>query len=434
MALLYGRTFCRGIEIAAMAGWDTDCNAGNVGTILGVAGGIAAIEERYRKPINDSIVLSGISGYLNILDVPSYAKRVVALSLRRRGEPVPPELVIPDGEIDFDFSLPGSTHNLRLSDPTICGLAHEGGRARILYDRIVRGRSCRVFYKPFYRRADFDDERYMPVFSPTVYPGQKVSIRISTERITGEGIALSPYVRDTSTKEIVSLGGLVIREDGRRTIDFIVPELGGAMVDEIGLIIEGNSPEKAADFGCLYIERFSVTGKANYTITLAKQAKEFGSVTPFSHNHGAWELIKREGEAMMEAMCLEHAEAFTGNYFMRDVVVSGSVVPHRGSSHLVSARVQGARRGYYAGLREGGVAVYRHEAGALAELASAPFAWRHEERYELRFTAAGDRLALEVNGKPLVEATDGRFAYGMAGYCMYGSGRCGFGDLSIREL
>ncbi|MCI7606327.1 MAG: ADP-ribosylglycohydrolase family protein, partial [Spirochaetales bacterium] len=36
MALVYGRHFKRGIEIATMAGWDTDCNAGNVGTILGV--------------------------------------------------------------------------------------------------------------------------------------------------------------------------------------------------------------------------------------------------------------------------------------------------------------------------------------------------------------------------------------------------------------
>ena len=66
MALVYGRNFARTVEIATMAGWDTDCNAGNVGTIMGVADGLAGIPTHYRDPINDAIVFSGISGYLNI--------------------------------------------------------------------------------------------------------------------------------------------------------------------------------------------------------------------------------------------------------------------------------------------------------------------------------------------------------------------------------
>ena len=38
MSLLYGKGhFDRTVEIATMAGWDTDCNAGNVGSIMGVA-------------------------------------------------------------------------------------------------------------------------------------------------------------------------------------------------------------------------------------------------------------------------------------------------------------------------------------------------------------------------------------------------------------
>ena len=74
LAMLYGKgDFARTVEIATMCGWDTDCNAGNVGTVLGVMCGISGIPGNYRKPINDGIVLSGISGSLNNLDVPSYA-------------------------------------------------------------------------------------------------------------------------------------------------------------------------------------------------------------------------------------------------------------------------------------------------------------------------------------------------------------------------
>ncbi len=37
MSLLYGRNFPRAVEFNIMSGWDTDCNAGNVGTIMDVA-------------------------------------------------------------------------------------------------------------------------------------------------------------------------------------------------------------------------------------------------------------------------------------------------------------------------------------------------------------------------------------------------------------
>ena len=43
MALLYGEgDFSRTIQIANMGGWDTDCNVGNVGAIMGVAAGWTA--------------------------------------------------------------------------------------------------------------------------------------------------------------------------------------------------------------------------------------------------------------------------------------------------------------------------------------------------------------------------------------------------------
>ena len=57
-----------------MCSWDTDLQLqGNVGTILGVACGLEGLPAHYRDPINDEIVLSGISGYLNILHIPSDA-------------------------------------------------------------------------------------------------------------------------------------------------------------------------------------------------------------------------------------------------------------------------------------------------------------------------------------------------------------------------
>ena len=78
LALLYGEgSFSRTVEIATMCGWDTDCNAGNVGTIAGVLYGLDAIPPHYRAPINDGIVLSGASGSLEYSRYPDVFAQVV---------------------------------------------------------------------------------------------------------------------------------------------------------------------------------------------------------------------------------------------------------------------------------------------------------------------------------------------------------------------
>lgn len=438
LAMLYGRDFNRSIEIATMCGWDTDCNAGNVGTIMGVAFGPEGIAPHYRNPINDSVVLSGISGYLNILDIPTYCKELALLGYSLAGEAAPESLTksVKAGEIHFDFELTGSTHNLRLSNKIGCSLRHSverafsgSGSAEILFDRMSRGQKCKIYYKPFYRRDDFDDERYMPVFSPTAYPGQTVSMMVYADRYSGESIILNPYVRNSSSKQDILLGGMVVKEEGWNKITFTIPELEGAMVDEIGLLFEANSPDKNRDFGCLYIDDFSITGKGSYTIDISKQKKEFASITPFSHNHGAWEIE----QGVMEAMCLEHAEAMTGNYYMADVTVTGRITPHTGKSHLVSARVQGALRGYYGGFTADGVAIFCNNNG-MRQLASCPFEWEYDREYFVKIVAQGDLLTLFVDGRKLLQVQDNTLAYGMAGYAMYELGRCGFGNLSIEEL
>jgi ADP-ribosylglycohydrolase len=448
MALLYSRNFAEGIEIATMAGWDTDCNAGNVGTILGTAYGIEGIPEHYRRPINDGVVLSGISGSLNILDIPGYAKTLASFSYRLDKKPVPELFASKAGAIDFDFLLPGSTHNFRVSNPAALRLRHVPARDRgagapagsleLLFDRMVRGQSGRVFYKPFYRREDFDDERYMPVFSPVVYPGQELFISFTLERLSGESVMISPYVRNTWNKECIALGGAVYRDEEKHQLRFVIPSddprIAGAMIDEIGLIFEGNSPEKNKDLGCLYIDRFKAEGKARYTIAMEKQCKEFASITPFSHNHGAWELVRHEsGVVYMEAMAAEHAEAMTGNYYMEDAELGGSILPHSGFSHLAGLRIQGALRGYYAGFHGEGRAVIVKHNKTLTGLASVSFPWQHEKLYHIGFSARGSLLTLEIDGRPLLECEDHEFRYGMAGYALYGMGRCGFGDLSIKE-
>ena len=170
-ALFYGDgDFSRTVEIACMCGWDTDCNAGNVGTIAGVYCGLSQIPDKYRRPINDSVVLSGISGYLNILDIPTYAKEIAAHGYAALGEEVEDRLRVNPEEISFDFLLPCMTHNMRVSNYYYATINPSGNESFmdqnalcILIDNLEYD-SCRIYYKSFYGREDFSDERYFSGF------------------------------------------------------------------------------------------------------------------------------------------------------------------------------------------------------------------------------------------------------------------------------
>ncbi len=448
LSLLYGGgDFCRTVEIATMCGWDTDCNAGNVGTVVGVLCGVDAIPAKYRGPINDSIVLSGLPGSLNVLDIPSFSRKLAAAGYRLAGEALPAPLAAAlaagDGEaaLRFDFALPGSTHGLRVSDPVPFAIAHRelppaaGGEARGClewrFDRIEREMSGRLFYKPFYRRADFDDERYSPTFAPTARPGMKARVAFSLERWEGEKLGVNGYVRESWGGKLVPTTVPVFPLPGKEyLVEFELPEVAGSQIDEVGLLLTGFSGAKKRDSGRILVSSFEISGKARYTIDIAKQALEFGCVTPFSHDKGNWTI---EG-ARMHLMTHEKCASYTGGYAVRDQRVSALVTPLAGTSHLLVARAAGAMRGYWAGFDGAGrAAIYRNDFG-LARLAQAAFPWEAGREYRLSLEAIGDRLTLLVDGGKLLEARDGTHAAGMVGCAAAEAARALYGEFEVEEL
>ena len=48
--------------------------------------GLPGVPARYREPINDTVILSGVSGYLNMVDLPTLAKELCATACALRGD------------------------------------------------------------------------------------------------------------------------------------------------------------------------------------------------------------------------------------------------------------------------------------------------------------------------------------------------------------
>ena len=438
LAMLYGAgDFNRTVEIATMCSWDTDCNAGNVGTVLGVLTGLDGIAPHYRAPINDGVVLSGISGYLNILDLPTYAKELARTGYVLAGEAVPQELEETEGELHFDFELPGSTHNFRTSDPFFLTLKHSTAQAaqgtgslEILVDRMVRGNRARVYYKPFYTRADFSDERYKPVFSPQVYSGQTMEMQLYFDQWAGwDSIFVSPYFRTVSDQKIHTHGFIKIKPGQWQTISCTIEDTQGDMIDEVGIVVEGDTPTTVKTLGKLYLDEFRVFGKADYSIDLAKQKKELATVTPFAVNHGAWEIEN----GRLGLMCCEESLAYTGNYYAKDIRVQAEVELENGDFPVLLLRARGAKQSYMAGFQGGNVCIWRQDFG-LEELARAPFPVEYGRAYQLTFQAVGDTLSVDVDGANVLQVQDSTFTSGMVGLGACSMGRTFFGKLHIQEL
>lgn len=439
MAILYGAgSLPRTAEIATMAGWDTDCNAGNAAAIVGTFQGLDASWDKYRKPINDFLVTSGVIGSVNIVDIPSFARELTVLALELAGREVP-DLWREDFTrrgLRFDFDLPGSTHGFRTEGFNQISLKHsderqvEGSRGSldILLDRLERGQGGRVFWKPFYRRADFDDERYRPMFTPVVDAGQVVRFKLWLDPWNGDGhLRVAPYVRRAMSGAIEETGAWhVPSSEGWQDYEFVVPE-GDEAIDEIGISIEYFGRLKF--LGRLFLADFSVSGKGHLAIDPKLEKQEWGGITRFTWNRGHWSLQN----GVIHAHTAEDADAWTGHGYMRDVTVSARITPLAGASHLVAARVQGTSRFYAAGFEDGAAVIVKEDHGRT-ELARVPFERQLGVPVTLALTARGDELVLSVDGAEVARARDGQFAYGQAGLRMASAGRMTIARLEVAEI
>ena len=71
LALLYGDDdFQKALMIVNTCGWDTDCNSGNVGCLMGIKNGLAGIEAGpdWRGPVADRLYLPTADGGRAITD------------------------------------------------------------------------------------------------------------------------------------------------------------------------------------------------------------------------------------------------------------------------------------------------------------------------------------------------------------------------------
>ncbi|TVY07852.1 ADP-ribosylglycohydrolase family protein [Paenibacillus cremeus] len=453
LSLLYGAgDFSKTINICNMCGWDTDCNVANVATIMGVRGGIACIDEKWRKPINDFLCCSSVIGSLNILDIPWCATYIAKIGYKLAGEPVPQKWagIFEAKGLHFHFEYPGSTHTFRLehNDPlpvqgwisNAAVSSEEGGRSlKVLFDNVQGGCAYRAYHQTYYRPDDFNDSRYDPCFSPILYPGQTMEAKVMHPGPASQRVMARLYVKDGNSGTDY-YGEAVQLTSGKWTsLEFNIPSLRGVCLEHAGIefIPMDGKGVKGPSLVC-YIDDVKFSGKPNYSVDFAGERLEKWTglhieVSQMTYLRGIWTL--EDGE-LSGSYYGEPAESYTGQLEWEDYRFESVVVPKLGDHHRVSFRVQGGIRSYAVGFAPNGKLVLYKNDNGYSVLTEAPCDWTLEQAATISVKAEGNRFQIAVNGAPYIDYRDENQPYlsGMVGFSNAGGSHTHYRSFSVAGI
>ena len=452
LSLLYGEgDFDRTLNICNMCGWDTDCNVGNVATIMGVCGGLEAIDERkWRKPVHDFLACSSVVGSPNIMDIPFGASYIANLAYQICGEQPPqPWKRLWEQRMDScHFEFPGSTHSMRArmkngrseGEPErefdLRGteeMAFTGMRSlKTVVKPVQEGEAFLVYKKTYYRPADFHDSRYDPAFSPILYPGQSLHAAVCAGRME-RGMKARLYVRGGNGRKEY-FGEWQELEPGRwENLTWKIPKMDGEVLEEAGVCFLAGEREHGDDC-CVYLDDLYWEGAPSYRLDPAKERVEVWpglhrEVSQFTRQKGL--LYLEDGRIHLS--CSDLGEAYTGGWNWKDYRVSCRVTAHTGSWHLIQARVQGAMRSYAFGLLPDGEIALLKKDGKDAVLCRERYDWEPGKEYTLFMDVKGAQIRGGIADGPELTYTDanGPYLYGSIGLAVRDGSHLSCGEIVV---
>lgn len=393
LSLLHsGGDFDEGMRIVNTSGWDTDCNAGNVGCVLGVLGGLAAFTKQpWREPVADRCFIPAAEPGDCITDAVRETYRVVNTARSQRGLPC----LVPKDGARFHFSLPGSTQGFVTPTPT-AKVGNSEGRLEVRFRRRAEVATW-TFIPPSH--IDFVSG-YQLIGSPTIYSGQTLWARVgacsrNTEPI--EATLFLSHYRENDTLERMHGPSLVLTPGEERTVEWPVPDCDGYPIAEVGFEVSAVPDEDLT----LLVDWLGWTGTPHLTLR-PRRGRMWGRawapcLDRFQHERdGYGHLVQDEGIGLL----------VQGTREWQDYRLTARATPHLAKRFGIAVGVQGLRR-YYAFVldREGKACLIKQRYGELT-LAEAAYPFELYRAYDLALDFAPGRLRAWIDGSLLFELED----------------------------
>jgi ADP-ribosylglycohydrolase len=407
LALLYApHDFHTAMTIVNTAGWDTDCNSGNVGCLLGIMLGLEGLEggPDWRGPLADRTLISASDGSYAVNDAVRISYDIANLGRRLAGlEPLP----APKEGAQFHFSLPGSVQGFMAEaddvQPDLLQIEHgelsTWPALALCFKGLARGRAAAALTPVFAPPNVGEMRTYDLQSSPRVYPGQTLRARVVADGANRGPVALSlrikAYGRDDRLFPFDSPAtNLAPGED--RVIEWTIPDLDGQPVQQIGVALAAAGPR--AD-GVVWLDWLGWSGAPQLSLRRPNEPSSLwrqswvNNVSFFSKNFAsAFRISQDRGTGLI----IHGARDWT------DYRVSSECTIHHGAGAGLAARVQGIRR-YYAVMLEPGnkARLIKRRDDERTVMAEAPFPWTLERAYRFSIEARGNEIIARIDGAQL---------------------------------
>ncbi|KAJ5570170.1 uncharacterized protein N7459_009600 [Penicillium hispanicum] len=432
MALLYGgHDFHHAMHIINTCGWDTDCNSGNVACLVALMHGLSAFQggPDWLGPLADRAIISSADGGYSINNAARIAYDIANLGHRLCGQPA---IRPPKNGAQFHFSLPGSVQGFQATNnhrsPASVhviqgqdrGIGSLGIHIKGLTDMSDPAEVMTTTFTPL--EVLQVNRIYDLMASPLIYPGQQLRAELyaSESNTASSGVCLRVKAYDEDdTLTIVDSSPICLEPGQQKTLEWEIPgSLQNWPIQQIGIAISAaQGPGPSALDGAVFLQSLRWDGVPRMTLKrpakTSQKSQSFWSRAWVSsvdnvHTHmgPAFLLAQDRGEGLLSQGARDWVDY--------DAVVSNFTI-NVGGPMGVAARVQGLNR-YYALMLTGGkrIALVKARDEKRIELASAPFQWEYDAKYQLRLTVHGDKIKGQVGGMDLV-ALDKDYGGGAVG-------------------
>ncbi len=391
-ALLHSKDdFALGMEIVNTSGWDTDCNSGNLGCLLGIKNGLKGIDAGpmdWRGPVADRIYVPTADPTWGISDCVRETDAIVAAGHRLAEAPYRP----PKQGARFHFAYPGAVQGFTVTEGNgqVSNESAAGRRHLRLTTNATAHFGSPVFAPTKAIAKRFENAGYALLASPLVYPGQIITAQVDSTANTSVALYLSFYGENDSPQRVVSAAR---RISGRSTLTLAVPSEAHP-VFEVGLVLP--------DGGAVDVD--SLTWDGVPTVTLTRP----------DHRGTMWRRAFVNGmdtfDSRVEPIRVVHNAGrgllIQGTRDWQDYRVTADITPHLAECVGLAGRVQGMRRYYALQWQRSGELQLVRMLNEVEILASCAYEWSFGETRELALTFERSNIVAAIDGESLLSTED----------------------------
>lgn len=430
--IMGGDDFNRSCMIATSAGWDTDCNSGNVGCLNGIRLGLDGFKKGtdLRKAVADRLYVVTADSGSCISDAVLETRKVYRAAAVLNGE----DVEIPKER--FAFEYPGAVQGVMPYDKNVeeqvltgienafdtigeygCKLEFKGLGAGVHASAAV---DTFIDLQP----KGVEGTSYFDVLcSPTLYSSQVVKTTVYAPEENAPDFRFFIEYFDENDHLQVTYGPVYTLKKGDNELEWEVPDVQGHAIFRLGMTmtsmyrLDGYVVVKNLDWS-----------NAPKEYKMGRSMEMTPSLTPWTTTTAWLKTFVSSADhfnpdyTVTFSIChaVENGVVTTGTADWDNYSVESVITFSQQNAAGLVARAKGHRQYYGAVFTEGCARIYKQINEKRVDIARTPFPYKIDDTYALKFTVDGENLILSVDGKEVVRGTDTSYSCGQAGFVVDG--------------